>query len=303
MLEDVSPASSRQAAGRPERDPLALESGTGYQAASPYQAATPRKGPSFSGAGRNTGPLPGSRSARKKKGLFRRVGIIGPAIGIAAVVVALVTAAAYMMSPAGSGAGGLGALNALTHSNSIAQLEAERANLIAMSAAASTLSSGSKPVMVNPHQVVASASAAAAASSAAAQQSSSSSSGSSSGSGSGSGSGSTTVTAPSVAPANPGSAEAVAQQLMPSYGFSVSGQYGCLYNLWMRESGWNVYAQNPSSGAYGIPQALPGDKMASAGSDWQSSASTQEKWGLGYIQSVYGTPCSAWGHEESDGWY
>ena len=99
MLEDVPPASTRQTAGRPERAPSALESGTGYQ-------TTPsRKGPSFSGAGRNTGPLPGSRSARKKKkGLFRRFGIVGPAIGIALVLVAVVAGAAYKMSPSGNGA-------------------------------------------------------------------------------------------------------------------------------------------------------------------------------------------------------
>jgi hypothetical protein len=74
-------------------------------------------------------------------------------------------------------------------------------------------------------------------------------------------------------------------------------------SLWSKESGWNYQAYNDSSGATGIPQALPGSKMASAGSDWQSSASTQIAWGLGYISSVYGTPCSAWGHSQSTNWY
>jgi hypothetical protein len=73
--------------------------------------------------------------------------------------------------------------------------------------------------------------------------------------------------------------------------------------LWNVESGWNVTAANPSSGAYGIPQALPGSKMASAGADWQTNAATQIRWGLGYIKSVYGSPCAAWGHEQVDGWY
>jgi hypothetical protein len=103
-------------------------------------------------------------------------------------------------------------------------------------------------------------------------------------------------------PANPGSAEATAQQMMPSFGFSVSGQYGCLFDLWERESGWVYNAEN-ASGAYGIPQALPGSKMASAGSDWLTNPATQIRWGLGYVKSVYGTPCGAWGHEEADGWY
>jgi hypothetical protein len=99
-----------------------------------------------------------------------------------------------------------------------------------------------------------------------------------------------------------GTAEAIAQSLMPSYGFSVSSQWGCLFDLWQAESGWDVTAEN-ASGAYGIPQALPGSKMASAGPDWETDATTQIKWGLGYIQSEYGTPCGAWDHEEADGWY
>lgn len=104
-------------------------------------------------------------------------------------------------------------------------------------------------------------------------------------------------------PVDPGSAQATAQQLMPSFGFSVSSQFSCLDSLWTRESGWRWNAENATSGAYGIPQALPGSKMASAGSDWMTNPATQIKWGLGYIQSVYSTPCGAWDHEESDGWY
>jgi hypothetical protein len=74
-------------------------------------------------------------------------------------------------------------------------------------------------------------------------------------------------------------------------------------NLWNHESHWNVHAGNPSSGAYGIPQALPGTKMASAGPNWHDDARTQIKWGLGYIKSRYSTPCGAWGHFQSSNWY
>ena len=87
------------------------------------------------------------------------------------------------------------------------------------------------------------------------------------------------------------------------FGFSESTQWPCLYDLWERESGWNVYAENPSSGALGIPQSDPGNKMASAGSDWQTDPTTQIKWGLGYIQSTYGTPCAAWQNELAVGSY
>jgi hypothetical protein len=104
-------------------------------------------------------------------------------------------------------------------------------------------------------------------------------------------------------PANPSGAQAIARDLMASmYGWG-GDQFGCLVDLWSKESGWNVYAQNPSSGAYGIPQALPGSKMATAGGDWATSASTQITWGLGYIAGRYGTPCGAWSHSVSVGWY
>ena len=94
----------------------------------------------------------------------------------------------------------------------------------------------------------------------------------------------------------------IARALMGDFGFS-QDQFGCLDSLWTRESNWNVYADNPTSSAYGIPQSLPGEKMASAGSDWATNPVTQIKWGLGYIRDRYGSPCSAWGHSESVGWY
>jgi hypothetical protein len=80
-------------------------------------------------------------------------------------------------------------------------------------------------------------------------------------------------------------------------------QFMYLSRLWERESGWNRYAHNPYSGAYGIPQALPACKMASAGRDWRTDARTQILWGMTYIRERYGTPYSAWRHERLWGWY
>jgi hypothetical protein len=75
-------------------------------------------------------------------------------------------------------------------------------------------------------------------------------------------------------------------------------QFACLNKLFNRESGWNYRAENRSSGAYGIPQSLPGSKMAAFGSDWKTNPATQIKWGLDYIKRRYDTPCGAWGHSE-----
>jgi len=97
-------------------------------------------------------------------------------------------------------------------------------------------------------------------------------------------------------------AKATARALVADRGWS-SDQFSCLEKLWQKESGWNYRAYNASSGAYGIPQALPGSKMGSAGSDWKTSAATQIRWGLGYIDGRYGTPCGAWDHSQSVGWY
>ena len=101
----------------------------------------------------------------------------------------------------------------------------------------------------------------------------------------------------------PDGARATARDLAASsYGWG-EDQFQCLDQLWTKESGWNYLAMNASSGATGIPQALPGDKMATAGSDWATNAATQVAWGLGYIASAYGTPCSAWSHSQSVNWY
>ena len=96
--------------------------------------------------------------------------------------------------------------------------------------------------------------------------------------------------------------KSVARALMPKYGMS-SSEFSCLDSLWEKESGWSVNADNPSSSAYGIPQALPGSKMASAGPNWANNPETQIRWGLGYIKDRYGSACSAWGHSQSNNWY
>jgi hypothetical protein len=97
---------------------------------------------------------------------------------------------------------------------------------------------------------------------------------------------------------------AAARALLGDFGFDDS-QWGCLDKLWMGESGWRYTASNSSSGAYGIPQALPGSKMAGVGSDWQTNPVTQIKWGLSYIKRSYGTPCGAWNtwQSRSPHWY
>ena len=95
---------------------------------------------------------------------------------------------------------------------------------------------------------------------------------------------------------------ALAKPLVEAQGWGTS-EYQCLIQLWNRESQWNPYAENTSSGAYGIPQALPGSKMASAGADWRTNPITQINWGIGYIKGRYGTPCSAWAHSNAVGWY
>jgi peptidoglycan DL-endopeptidase CwlO len=97
-------------------------------------------------------------------------------------------------------------------------------------------------------------------------------------------------------------AKAYAAGALPGYGWG-SEQFRCLDLLWTRESGWRANAYNASSGAYGIPQSLPGSKMAAAGADWRTNAATQINWGLSYISGRYGSPCSAWAHSEAVNWY
>ncbi len=107
----------------------------------------------------------------------------------------------------------------------------------------------------------------------------------------------------SVPAVTPGSARDIAHQMMLSmYGWG-DDQFACFDKIITQESGWNVSATNRSSGAYGIPQALPGSKMATAGADWQTNPATQIKWALGYVQGRYATPCGAWSFKSAHGWY
>ena len=106
---------------------------------------------------------------------------------------------------------------------------------------------------------------------------------------------------PAITP-DPGSAQAYAAGAVAARGWP-SSEFDCLYALWAKESGWRVNAHNASSGAYGIPQSLPGSKMASAGADWETNAATQIEWGLGYISGRYSSPCGAWAHSQDVGWY
>jgi hypothetical protein len=105
---------------------------------------------------------------------------------------------------------------------------------------------------------------------------------------------------PSGVRATPDQARTIAHCLLGNYGWNNTTEFNCLDNIYSRESGWKWYAQNPAGGpytaAYGIPQSNPGSKMAASGSDWLTNATTQIKWGLGYIKSTYSTPCGAWSY-------
>lgn len=190
------------------------------------------------------------------------------------VAVIAVAVTSYLITP-GSTSAGAAALDAVPGSHAFAALESERQQLIAMTEATQTLDVVTKPKLVTPGQIQASAS--------------------------------TTVsgglTSVASAPPNPTAAQQIAINMMPSFGFAAPGpEYNCLYRLWQQESSWSYDAENPS-GAYGIPQALPGSKMSSAGPDWQTNPATQIRWGLGYIKGQYGSPCSAWAFEEANGYY
>ncbi|EYR63108.1 hypothetical protein N866_02850 [Actinotalea ferrariae CF5-4] len=114
-----------------------------------------------------------------------------------------------------------------------------------------------------------------------------------------------TRTAPPVpvGPAvDPGTSRAIGRDMVLARGWG-EDQWACLDALWTKESNWRVDAANRSSGAYGIPQALPGTKMATAGADWQTNPATQISWGLGYIAARYETPCGAWQHSQARNWY
>jgi hypothetical protein len=220
----------------------------------------------------------GTRSDRRKRGLIRRVGIVFPAAVVAALAVLGVAVGAAVFGP-GSGAFNIAeAIEAVPGSHTMAMLEAERAQLIAMTAAARTLTVVAKPRLASPSQVAAADT------------------------GAGPATGGGGVVYVPASPPDPGTAQAIAYHMMASFGFNPATYFGCLDDLWEHESGW-VYDAENASGAYGIPQALPGSKMASAGPDWQTDPATQIAWGLGYIKQLYGNPCNAWDFEEANGYY
>lgn len=104
------------------------------------------------------------------------------------------------------------------------------------------------------------------------------------------------------APLPTGSPKAIARAMLANYGWG-DDQFSCLVTMWNHESGWNPHAENPGSGAYGIPQALPGAKMGTSGSDWRNNPATQISWGLNYIKTRYNTPCGAWSFWQRGSWH
>ena len=224
----------------------------------------------------------GARSSRRKRGLIRRFGIVFPAAVIAVLAVAGVAVGGKVFAPGSSAFSAVQAIEMVPGSHTMAALEAERAQLIAMTQAANTLVVVAKPKLASPAEVAAA----------------NPGTGTSGGTGTGTG-GIVYVTS---TPPDPGTAQSIAYNLMASFGFDPKIFFGCLVDIWNRESGWRYDAEN-ASGAYGIPQALPGSKMASAGADWQTNPATQIKWGLGYIKAIYGDPCKAWAFEEANGYY
>ena len=200
------------------------------------------------------------------------------------VAVIAVAVGGKVFAPVSGAFGAVQAIEMVPGSHTMAALEAEREQLIAMTAAARTLDVVAKPKLASPAEV------------AAANPSTGTGAG---GIGTGGGGGVVYVTS---TPPNPGTAQSIAYNMMGSFGFDPKTFFGCLVDIWNRESGWRYDAEN-ASGAYGIPQALPGSKMASAGADWQTNPATQIKWGLGYIKNIYGDPCKAWAFEEANGYY
>jgi len=213
----------------------------------------------------------------------RRSGFLLPVAVMAIALITGTTVAGYLIVRSDhANVGAAFAAASLPGSRAMSVLEDARAQMIAVDVATHTMHRVGAPKL---------------ASTASATASTSTSTGTSTGTAASGGGG--TVSAP---PPNPGTAQSIAYNMMSSFGFDPKSQFGCLDNIWNRESGWRWNAYNPS-GAYGIPQALPGSKMASAGADWQTNPATQIRWGLGYIKSMYGTPCGAWGFWEGHGYY
>ena len=225
----------------------------------------------------------GARSNRRKRGLIRRVGIVFPVAVIAAIAVIAVAVSAQILAPGSGAFSAAEAVEAIPGSHTMALLEDKRAELVAMTDAARTLTVVAKPNLASPAQLAAADPGAAP--------------------GTGPAAGGTGIVYVTSTPPDPNTAQSLAYSIMASFGFSPSVYFGCLEDLWNAESGWRYDAENPASGAYGIPQALPGSKMASAGADWATDPATQIRWGLAYIKAIYGNPCGAWDFEEANGYY
>src|SRR5215831_9405081 len=208
----------------------------------------------------------------------RRSGFLLPVTAMAIAVITGTTIAGYLMVRTDqTQVGAAFAAAALPGTRAMAVLEQEREQMIVLASATHTMHIVGRPKLAS-------------------RSSASAGSGTTTAGATGGG------TVPTGPPPAPGTARSIAYNMMSSFGFDPKTQFDCLDNIWTRESGWNYQAEN-ASGAFGIPQALPGSKMASAGADWQTNPATQIKWGLGYIQSVYGTPCNAWSFWQAHSYY
>jgi hypothetical protein len=246
--------------------------------------APPQGGPPQGRPAKPSGKKPSKKKASSKKPSNKRTGQrrvrAVPVVAVASAFIVLAaagTTAYYRLGPGRPNANDAAAFGAITNSQALAVLDQERQTMANMNSAVTVISKVSKVSGVSPASVE---SAAEQQAEQAQQQE--------------------TILAGELSPS---AAMEVAQELMPDYGFSVSSQWSCLYDIWNRESGWEWYAENTSSGAYGIPQSLPADKMASVADDYMTDATTQIKWGLGYIEDTYGSPCAAWDFELDNGFY
>jgi hypothetical protein len=217
----------------------------------------------------------GARRASRKTGV-----VVSLSAGAAALIAVLALAAYFVgVRPDSDATGAAAAVISVPTSHTVAMLERQREQLIEMSVASKSLKIVGKPRLASRRAISLQPV---------------------------NGPGSSPVRGPSpvgVASApDPGTAESTAWHMMSAYGWNPQTYFSCLNDIWTRESGWRYNAENPS-GAYGIPQALPGSKMASAGADWQTDPATQIRWGLSYIQGTYGDPCSAWAFWQAHDYY
>jgi hypothetical protein len=220
------------------------------------------------------------RRSPGKRRAARRSGFLLPVAAMAIALITGTTVAGYLVVRADhTNVGAAFAAASLPGSRAMSVLEQARQQMIVMDTASHTMHQVGAPKLASTASAISATTGSATAA--------------------GGTAGGTTVNFP---PPNPGTAQSTAYNMMSSFGFDPKTQFGCLNDIWTRESGWRYNAEN-ASGAYGIPQALPGSKMASAGADWQTDPTTQIKWGLGYIKSVYGTPCDAWSFWQVNDYY